>query len=678
MKRLKTFLQTLALSVLLFTSPVWSADYYVDTTCTDTNVGSATVDGSAYDPATPACTGGSDDYYVTTADLNSSVFYPGDNVYFRAGQTWYKKLIVPSSGSYCTGYSLPSGTAESSVYTVKLNGEPVQVEDKGDHSYIWAACTGEVDVEITVNATVTSHTLSPASSNIVSSASGDKITFSVNRPRKLILHEVNAISEMLFLFIDPPEDNPPTIGGSVVDIINCGYTIDNTGVTDETVDIQACIDDTSVAGGTVYFTAGKYKAGQLKIKDDVDIYFAPGSRIIWTGAASYFDIEDLTTAITIYGRGLIDGPMVKVDNSDNITINDILITPHVNGWWALETEASDNFSAYNVKIINDWSLTSDCFDADYADNYLVDNSFCFGGDDAFVIHAKNELGTPNIVGVNFRNSIGYTGSSGLKIGSDTYNTLSDNATWENIDIVSYSHAAININPADGGNVTDFFFKNIRVEKFIDRGLGNEYVIRLEPWTRVAPPVSFLDDINIIRLIDTADQTSLIEGNFDDDVANVTTPNERINNVTIDGWYINDVLVEDTTDGSVTTDAYVSNLTFSNTEPSIVSINATTLYCSETRLDDCTFTVSRTGSTAASITVDYLVKGTATNGTDYTTITSPITLGIGVSSATLTIDVLADGDSTEYETVLISLENEVHETYGYILGANFHAQVTIFE
>lgn len=79
----------------------WGATYYVDTTCTDTNAASGTVDGTAYDPATPACTGGAASYYVSVADVNAAVgtIAPGDTISFRKGQVWYDDLIVPEGGT---------------------------------------------------------------------------------------------------------------------------------------------------------------------------------------------------------------------------------------------------------------------------------------------------------------------------------------------------------------------------------------------------------------------------------------------------------------------------------------------------------------------------------------------------------------------------------------------------
>ena len=44
-------------------------------------------------------------------------------------------------------------------------------------------------------------------------------------------------------------------------------------------------------------------------------------------------------------------------------------------------------------------------------------------------------------------------------------------------------------------------------------------------------------------------------------------------------------------------------------------------------NDGLFTVTRTGSTTASLTVAYSTSGTATNGTDYTTLTGTVVIPV---------------------------------------------------
>src|SRR5207244_7194115 len=69
----------------------------------------------------------------------------------------------------------------------------------------------------------------------------------------------------------------------------------------------------------------------------------------------------------------------------------------------------------------------------------------------------------------------------------------------------------------------------------------------------------------------------------------------------------------------------------------VTIAPTDPFAAEAGLDPGTFTVTRTGSTMASLAVNYTIGGTATNGTDYTTLPTSVT--IPADSATATIQVM---------------------------------------
>lgn len=119
-----------------------AATYYVDTTCTDTNPASATVDGAAYDSVTPACTGGSDSYFVTIADLNAAAATtaPGDTISFRKGQTWRDHLNIPESGSAGLVYTYTShGSGADPIISgadieASWNSEAVGGEDFTDGS----------------------------------------------------------------------------------------------------------------------------------------------------------------------------------------------------------------------------------------------------------------------------------------------------------------------------------------------------------------------------------------------------------------------------------------------------------------------------------------------------------------------------------------------------------------
>lgn len=73
-------------------------------------------------------------------------------------------------------------------------------------------------------------------------------------------------------------------------------------------------------------------------------------------------------------------------------------------------------------------------------------------------------------------------------------------------------------------------------------------------------------------------------------------------------------------------------------------------------DPGTFTVTRTGSTTAPLTVNYAIGGTATNGTDYTSLSGTVVIPAGQASATITVspsdDTLVEGN----ETVALTLSS----------------------
>jgi len=68
-----------------------------------------------------------------------------------------------------------------------------------------------------------------------------------------------------------------------------------------------------------------------------------------------------------------------------------------------------------------------------------------------------------------------------------------------------------------------------------------------------------------------------------------------------------------------------------------------------------FRVTRTGPTGADLEVFFTISGTATNGDDYTLITSSVIIPMGASSATIDIGVIDDAVAEQSETVVITLD-----------------------
>ncbi|BAU09863.1 hypothetical protein LEP3755_03380 [Leptolyngbya sp. NIES-3755] len=92
-----------------------------------------------------------------------------------------------------------------------------------------------------------------------------------------------------------------------------------------------------------------------------------------------------------------------------------------------------------------------------------------------------------------------------------------------------------------------------------------------------------------------------------------------------------------------------------------------------------FTITRTGSTAAALTLSYLVSGSATKGSDYNNITGTtgntgtITIPVGATSVTIPINVINDALIEASESVVLTLNSGT----GYQLGTN-SATVTILD
>ncbi len=108
------------------------------------------------------------------------------------------------------------------------------------------------------------------------------------------------------------------------------------------------------------------------------------------------------------------------------------------------------------------------------------------------------------------------------------------------------------------------------------------------------------------------------------------------------------------------------------EAAQVSIAATDATAAETGGDTGTFTITRTGDTSSALMVAFTIGGTATNGADYPTLTSPFTIPAGQSSANITIVPTSDGTTEPEETIILTLAAGA----GYTVTAPTSATVRI--
>src|SRR6185369_11758951 len=95
----------------------------------------------------------------------------------------------------------------------------------------------------------------------------------------------------------------------------------------------------------------------------------------------------------------------------------------------------------------------------------------------------------------------------------------------------------------------------------------------------------------------------------------------------------------------------------------VSVALTDAISSEAGADTGTFTISRTGTTGAALTVNFALSGTATNGSDYSSISSSVTIPAGASSASVVVTPIDDALVEGSETVTLTLSSNAAYTLG---------------
>jgi hypothetical protein len=105
---------------------------------------------------------------------------------------------------------------------------------------------------------------------------------------------------------------------------------------------------------------------------------------------------------------------------------------------------------------------------------------------------------------------------------------------------------------------------------------------------------------------------------------------------------------------------------------IVSIAAPDATAAEPGTDVATFTVSRTGSTSNVLGVNYTIGGTASNGTDYSSLSGTVTIPAGSASAQITLTPIDDTNVEGNETVVLTLSTSA----SYTRGTPNNATVTI--
>ncbi|MCX6857322.1 MAG: PKD domain-containing protein, partial [Verrucomicrobia bacterium] len=114
----------------------------------------------------------------------------------------------------------------------------------------------------------------------------------------------------------------------------------------------------------------------------------------------------------------------------------------------------------------------------------------------------------------------------------------------------------------------------------------------------------------------------------------------------------------------------ATVTITDDEP-FLSVTASDANARE-NADAGAFTITRTGSITNSLAVNVTLSGTATNGTDYTTITSPITIPALQNSIIVPLNTINDATQEGYETSTLTLNTSA----AYTLTSTITASISI--
>jgi len=166
-------------------------------------------------------------------------------------------MVVAASAREAAGrvepYPAPPGARRSNACSVTVDGRAVRTVRYKDVSYAHFGFTESVRVTVKSSERIDEHWVSPKSYGIVADVDGRELSFTLDGPRKLIVHVSD--TEKAFVFADPIDKDPPRPGATRVKSV-LDFGVDPTGKTLETERLQRAIDEVSSARAIRFTTDG--------------------------------------------------------------------------------------------------------------------------------------------------------------------------------------------------------------------------------------------------------------------------------------------------------------------------------------------------------------------------------------------------------------------------------------
>jgi hypothetical protein len=363
-------------------------------------------------------------------------------------------------------YPAPKGIELSTDFQVFVEGKEVPVYKtrvppkdpiprlNHDRSEFGFASLASFDMNAEANITVTypgeikSVKILPTSYGISPKIEGNKISFSIDKPKHVTVEVNGDWQESLHVLANPfetdiPDPNDPNV---------------------------------------IYYGPGIHDVLQVEIEDNKTIYIAGGAyircgngenekKITGTNNQKYMPSFIMRGKnVSFRGRGIIDQQFIPrdkrrysllVEDGENVLIEGVTFLDPSR--WTVPIKRSDSVLVDNIKIIG-WRGNADCVDISSSTNVLVENCFLRSLDDLIVV--KTRTGQGEAKNIHARNCVFWNElAHALSIGAEIRENIS-NVLFEDCDIIHDvgRETALRIYHCDSATVSNVTFQNIRVEE----------------------------------------------------------------------------------------------------------------------------------------------------------------------------------------------------------------------
>ena len=593
-------------------------------------------------------------------------------------------------------YKIPK-TVNGTRFKVSVNGTMIPTYDMkkpmNGCTLTRFAFTGLARVSVQINqGWASSAILSPKKYGIPFVRRGNTLTFTLDRPMKLVLRDPTNRAQLL-LVADAPEVLPIFPGQPGV--VNAAtYKPDRTGVTEATGALQAAIDDTPV-NGKLYIGPGTYTIGQLRLKSNFTFYLHRDALLTarlndnpaW--GAGMLQMEDVVN-VTIRGRGVINGrgmywrynggwyELIDAKRCSNIKLQDVsLIEPCV-AFISLVNCTNTHVDNLNFIAPVDYE-NSDGFSLT-GTGFLIENCLIWNTDATIGPTASEGVGSSNL---NVRNCvlrgplINYPSN-----GTEHPMTMMRDYTYENLDWPT-ANMAVSMWAIGGANFENHWYKNLRVESWFNwtSKLGSDFyeaypmdsIVMVADWdpNSAANRLGYMRNINFsgFHLDSLPTKRSNVQGW--DQTRNITaTFNDfKVGGVLCTTPQAAGLDVKNTDKPS--TIGTFANLTFTAKITPKVSIQSSSAYARRGS-SPVSLKFHRSGSTAVALTVNLRCYGNAISGTDYRPLPKKVTFPAGAADVRIPVTAIGTGSP---RALVVGLDN-VRVADTWTLGNRYSAMITL--